>query len=137
MEKDTEFYKTYIYFIFAEGEFYPIGGGKGSPEFEERLEEIKKSLEEKNYNVTRNDIEVRKDTITIWNCPGEDKIKSFVDAIFELLIKIDITIDVNLSLNILLQAMQKILNQQSKVFGMLKKILLYAVIPMLKSMIEY
>lgn len=100
MEKDTEFYKTYIYFIFAEGEFYPIGGGKGSPEFEDRLEEIKNSLEEKNYKVTRNDIEVRKNTITIWNCPDEDRLKSFVDAIFELLKKIDITIDINLSLNV-------------------------------------
>ena len=100
MEKDTEFYKTYIYFIFAEGEFYPIGGGKGSPEFEDRLEEIKNSLKEKNYKVTRNDIEVRKNTITIWNCPDEDRLKSFVDAIFELLKKIDITIDINLSLNV-------------------------------------
>jgi len=100
MEKDTEFYKTYVYFIFAEDEFYPIGGGKGPPEFEERLEEIKKSLNEKNYKVTKNDIEVRKNTVIIWNCPCEDKLISFVGAIFKLLKKIDIPVDINLSLNI-------------------------------------
>jgi len=100
MGNDTEFYKTYIYFIFAEGEFYPVGGGKGPPEFEERLEEIKKSLKEKNYKVTRYDIEVRKNTVAIWNCPCEDKLVSFVGAIFELLKKIETPIDINLSLNI-------------------------------------
>ena len=99
MEKDTEFYSTYVYFIFAEGEFYPIGGGKGKPEFEERIKKIKKSLEEKNYKTTQSDIEVRKDSIIVWNCPKEEELKSFMDAIFRLLKKIDHKIDISLSLD--------------------------------------
>jgi hypothetical protein len=86
---DTQFYNTYIYFIFAENAFYPIGGGKGSPDFERRLERIKRYLEKKGYKITQNDLEVRKDIITVWNCPDEDKQKSFVDAIFRLLKKLD------------------------------------------------
>ncbi len=100
MERDTEFYRTYVYFLFAEGKFYPIGGGKGTPEFEERLSKIKKFLEEKNYKVTQNDIEVRKGVISIWNCPGEENLKSFVNALFELLIKIEYKIDSELSINL-------------------------------------
>ena len=34
-----DFYNTYVYYLFADNEFFPIGGGKGSPEFEEKLEE--------------------------------------------------------------------------------------------------
>ena len=51
MEKDTEFYSTYVYFKFAEGKFYPIGGGKGKPEFEERIQKIKKFLEDSGFSV--------------------------------------------------------------------------------------
>ncbi|MFC1563156.1 hypothetical protein ACFL4Z_03815, partial [candidate division KSB1 bacterium] len=79
--------------------FYPIGGGKGSPEFEERLNKIKKILAEKNYKVTQNDIEVRKDVISIWNCPPEEKLKPFVDAIFDLLKTIEYDINADLSIN--------------------------------------
>jgi len=100
MERDTEFYRTYVYFLFAEGKFYPVGGGKGTPEFEERLSKIKKFLEEKNYKVTQNDIEVRKGVISIWNCPGEENLKSFVDALFDLLKKIEYKIDPELSISL-------------------------------------
>ncbi len=96
---DTQFYNTYIYFIFAENAFYPIGGGKGSPDFERRLEKIKRYLEKKGYKITQNDVEVRKDIIIVWSCPDEDKLKSFVDAIFKLLKKLDRKIEINLSLS--------------------------------------
>lgn len=96
---DTQFYNTYIYFIFAEDAFYPIGGGKGSPDFERRLEKIKRYLEKKGYKITQNDVEVRKDVIIVWSCPDEDKLESFVDAIFKLLKKLDRKIDINLSLS--------------------------------------
>ena len=98
MEMGSDFYNTYIYYLFADNEFFPIGGGKGSPEFEEKLDEIKKVLQSKEYKVTRNDLEVRKDTLVIWNCPEEDKLKEFVEAMFDLMKKMDRTISDSLTI---------------------------------------
>ena len=88
---------------------------------EEKLSKIKNMLEEKNYKITQTDVEVRKNVISIWNCPPEDKLRSFVNAIFDLLKKLEFEVNPDFAMSFPPASKAKDLEETIKILWDVKK----------------